>query len=112
MTSSAVSPDVRRRLGHRRHPHPRTGRGRTGGDARRRSRPEFLAIAGVQTVSITGKDAETALEAFARYGKGQRHPAQLNMGDCFAYAVAKSYRTPLLFKGDDFTQTDISPPGG
>ena len=73
---------------------------------------EFLAIAGVQTVSITGKDAETALEAFAHYGKGQRHPAQLNMGDCFAYAVAKSYRAPLLFKGDDFTQTDISPPGG
>ena len=43
---------------------------------------EFLAITGVRAVSITGKEAETALEAFARYGKGQRHPAQLILGDC------------------------------
>jgi ribonuclease VapC len=68
---------------------------------------EFLRTAGVGTVSITGKDAETALDAFSRYGKGRGHPAQLNLGDCFAYAVAKSYRTSLLFKGDDFDKTDI-----
>jgi ribonuclease VapC len=69
----------------------------------------FLEIAGIRTVSITGKDADTALDAFARYGKGGSHPAQLNMGDCFAYAAAKNYRASLLFKGDDFTKTDIRP---
>ncbi len=69
---------------------------------------EFLAMAGVQTVSITAKEAEAALDAFSRYGKGRGHPAQLNMGDCFAYAVAKTYRTALLFKGDAFSKTDIS----
>ena len=63
---------------------------------------EFLGIAGVRTVSITGKEAEVALDAFARYGKGRGHPAQLNLGDCFAYAVAKIHQTPLLFEGDDF----------
>jgi len=67
----------------------------------------FLEMAGVQTVSITSRETETALAAFARYGKGQGHPAQLNLGDCFAYAVAKNHRTALLFKGDDFEQTDI-----
>ena len=51
------------------------------------------------------------LDAFARYGKGGGHPAQLNMGDCFAYAVAKTYRTELLFKGDDFTGNDIRQAG-
>ena len=68
---------------------------------------EFLAIAGVRTVSIAAREAEAALDAFSRYGKGRGHPAQLNMGDCFAYAVAKTYRTALLFKGDDFSRTDV-----
>ena len=68
---------------------------------------ELLGAAGVRTVSITGKEAETALDAFARYGKGRGHPAQLNMGDCFSYAVAKTYRTSLLFKGEDFSKTDV-----
>jgi len=68
---------------------------------------EFLRIAGIRTVSIGGAEADTALDAFARYGKGRGHPAQLNMGDCFAYAVAKNHDTPLLFKGDDFSKTDI-----
>ena len=68
---------------------------------------EFLAAAGVRSVAITSKEGETALAAFARYGKGRGHPAQLNLGDCFAYAVARNYRTPLLFKGDDFSKTDI-----
>lgn len=57
---------------------------------------------------VTAEDGETALEAFARYGKGQGHPAQLNMGDCFAYAVARNLRTMLLFKGDDFSRTDLA----
>ena len=68
---------------------------------------EFLGTAGVHTISITGNEAEAALDAFAKYGKGRGHPAQLNMGDCFAYAVAKTYRTTLLFKGEDFNKTDI-----
>ena len=70
---------------------------------------EFLGTASVRTVSITSKEAEAALDAFSRYGKGRGHPAQLNLGDCFAYAVAQTYRTELLFKGEDFTKTDIRP---
>jgi ribonuclease VapC len=72
---------------------------------------EFLRMAGVRTVPITEQEAETALLAFARYGKGRAHPAQLNLGDCFAYAVAKNRRTTLLFKADDFSKTDIRSAG-
>ena len=70
---------------------------------------EFLALAEVRTVPITDMEAHTALAAFSRYGKGRGHPAQLNLGDCFAYAVAKNYRTSLLFKGEDFDKTDLGP---
>ncbi len=70
---------------------------------------EFLEIARVRAVSVTEKEAETALAAFSRYGKGRGHPAQLNLGDCFAYAMAKNHRTALLFKGEDFDKTDIPP---
>jgi ribonuclease VapC len=68
---------------------------------------EFLEAAGVRTVPIAGAEAETALDAVSRYGKGRGHPAQLNLGDCFAYAVAKNHQTLLLFKGEDFDKTDI-----
>ncbi len=68
---------------------------------------EFLATAGITIVPITGKEAHAALDAASRYGKGRGHPAQLNMGDCFAYAAAKTCRTTILFKGDDFKKTDI-----
>jgi ribonuclease VapC len=68
---------------------------------------EFLGVAGIRIVPITDAEAETALVAFSRYGKGRGHPAQLNLGDCFAYAVAKNHRTALLFKGADFDKTDI-----
>jgi len=68
---------------------------------------EFLSIAGIECVPITTTDSQTALAAFSRYGKGTGHPAQLNLGDCFAYAVARNRRMPLLFKGDDFNKTDI-----
>ncbi len=54
------------------------------------------------------KEREIAREAFRRYGKGQGHPARLNFGDCFAYALAKATGEPLLFKGGDFAETDIS----
>ena len=70
---------------------------------------EFLGVAAIRAVSITEREAETALAAFSRYGKRRDHPAQLNLGDCFAYAVAKNHRTALLFKGDDFSKTDIAP---
>lgn len=49
-----------------------------------------------------------AREAAKRYGKVVGHPAQLNMGDCFAYAAAETYRVPLLYKGNDFSQTDLA----
>src|SRR6266403_2028510 len=52
---------------------------------------EFLGVAGVRTVSITEREAETALAAFSRYGRGRGHPAQRNLGDCFAYAMAKNH---------------------
>jgi ribonuclease VapC len=68
---------------------------------------EFLGVAGVRTVLIAEREAETALAAFSRYGRGRGHPAQLNLGDCFAYAMAKNHRTALLFKGEDFDKTDI-----
>lgn len=47
--------------------------------------------------------------AYVRYGRGTEHPAGLNMGDCFAYALARTRNLPLLFKGDDFVHTDIEP---
>jgi ribonuclease VapC len=68
---------------------------------------EFMAAARIVQVPITPNDTDIALVAFARYGKGRGHPAQLTLGDCFAYAVAKSHQTSLLFKGDDFGKTDI-----
>jgi ribonuclease VapC len=55
---------------------------------------------------ITPTIAQSARDAFLRYGKG-RHPAALNFGDCFSYAVAKELDAPLLFKGDDFRLTDV-----
>jgi len=67
---------------------------------------DFLGVAGIAMISITSKEAVTALAAFSRYGKG-RHSARLNLGDCFAYAAAKNLRSSLLFKGDDFSKTDV-----
>jgi ribonuclease VapC len=49
---------------------------------------------------------QAALDAYLRFGKG-RHPARLNLGDCFAYALAKALDAPLLYKGDDFALTDV-----
>lgn len=60
----------------------------------------------VRIVAIEPEQALLARAAYARYGKGN-HPAKLNLGDCFAYALAKARSQPLLFKGDDFRQTDI-----
>jgi ribonuclease VapC len=61
----------------------------------------------VNIAAFDQQQATLALAAFARYGKG-RHPAALNFGDCCAYALAKSMNLPLLYKGNDFAQTDIT----
>ena len=66
----------------------------------------FLALTGVVVQAVPAEARSDAIDAFARYGKG-RHPAALNFGDCFAYACAKRAATAMLYKGEDFPQTDI-----
>ena len=66
----------------------------------------FLARARVELVPVTAEQADTARHAWRRFGKGN-HPAALNFGDCFAYALAAVTGEPLLFKGEDFALTDI-----
>ena len=61
----------------------------------------------IQEQSVTAAQADLALRAWRRFGKG-RHPAKLNFGDCFSYALAASLNARLLFKGDDFRQTDVA----
>ena len=69
-----------------------------------------LATGGsLSQVEFTAEMADAAIDAFRRYGKGQGHPAQLNLGDCMCYGVAKVLRATLLYKGDDFSHTDIEP---
>jgi ribonuclease VapC len=69
---------------------------------------ELMEAFGIETVAVDRKVAGAAVEAFDQYGKG-RHSARLNLSDCFAYGLAKSRNLPLLFKGDDFSKTDIIP---
>jgi len=66
----------------------------------------YLALMEIEMVAVPPETAKIALDAFARYGKGQ-HPARLNFGGCFAYACARHFGEPLMFKGADFPQTDI-----
>ena len=67
----------------------------------------FLDAGKFQFVGIGEREFDIAADAYAQYGKG-RHPAALNMGDCYAYACAKANRAVLLFKGNDFSKTDIT----
>jgi ribonuclease VapC len=67
----------------------------------------IMAEAGIAIADTTEKTALAAIDAHARYGKG-RHPAALNMVDCFSYAHAKELGLPLLYKGDDFARTDLA----
>ncbi|MCB1382586.1 MAG: type II toxin-antitoxin system VapC family toxin [Notoacmeibacter sp.] len=67
----------------------------------------FLAAAGIDVVATDTTMIHHAVEARYRYGKGTGHPARLNFGDCFSYALAKSRDLPLLYKGDDFVHTDV-----
>lgn len=68
----------------------------------------LLHTAQIQMVAVTATHVALARQAYRTYGKG-RHPAGLNYGDCFAYALAKATGEPLLFKGDDFSRTDVTP---
>jgi len=61
---------------------------------------------GFEIVSVTASTARRVADAYARWGRGA-HPAALNFGDCFAYALAKERRCPLLFIGEDFARTDV-----
>ena len=66
----------------------------------------YLGLMQIEMAAVPPETAKIALDAFARYGKG-RHPARLNFGDWFAYACARHFGVPLMFKGVDFPQTDI-----
>lgn len=66
----------------------------------------FMAEADIEVVPVTLEQAEMAREAYRTYGRGN-HSARLNFGDCFSYALAKVSKEPLLFKGNDFAQTDV-----
>jgi ribonuclease VapC len=76
------------------------------GEAGGRELDLLIHRAAIEIVAVDQDQAEIARLAWRRFGKG-RHPAGLNYGDCFAYALAKSRRLPLLFRGDDFSRTDI-----
>nr|WP_246602289.1 type II toxin-antitoxin system VapC family toxin [Falsiroseomonas tokyonensis] len=76
------------------------------GPAIRPRMDQLLADAGAEVVPVTESQARLALEAWRRYGRG-RHKAALNFGDCFAYALARERNAPLLFKGADFSETDV-----
>lgn len=62
----------------------------------------------IEVQPVTLEQANIARAAYRDFGRGSGHPAGLNFGDCFAYALAKSMREPLLFKGDDFSHTDVA----
>ena len=68
----------------------------------------WVALLGVELCEVSIEQVELARHAYRRYGKG-RHPAGLNFGDCFAYALSKATGQSLLFKGGDFSLTDIVP---
>jgi ribonuclease VapC len=76
------------------------------GDGGLRRLDEFLRTAKVTIGAVDEECARTARQAYSEFGKG-RHPAGLNLGDCFSYALAKVSGEPLLFKGNDFRQTDV-----
>ena len=70
---------------------------------------ELVAAAEIQVDPVTQAQARIARDAYRDFGKGSGHPAALNFGDCFAYALARDADEPLLFKGKDFIHTDLAP---
>lgn len=77
------------------------------GEPGARSLAQLMAVSGIDVVAFDSGQAEIALDAWRRYGKG-RHPASLNMGDCASYALATLMNEALLFKGNDFNLTDLA----
>lgn len=77
-----------------------------GGMRAGRELDRLLAEAGIESMPVTTVQVEVARRAWRRFGKGN-HPAALNFGDCFAYALADTMGEPLLFKGNDFARTDV-----
>lgn len=69
---------------------------------------DFFANSGIAIEPVTEEQVRIARAAYRDFGKGSGHPAQLNFGDCFAYALAKDLNEPLLFKGTDFGATDVA----
>jgi len=70
---------------------------------------ELLELPKVVVEPVTPEQARIARQAYRDYGRGSGHPANLNSGDCFSYALAREKREPILFKGDDFIHTDLRP---
>jgi ribonuclease VapC len=68
---------------------------------------DILENPGLQIEPVTAAQAKIAWQAYRDYGKGSGHPASLNFGDCFSYALAREKREPILYKGDDFVHTDL-----
>lgn len=82
---------------------------RRGNPAMERDSDRLFAELQIEIVEVSVEQAAIRRAAYKRFGRGTGHPAGLNFGDCFAYALAKESGRPLLFKGDDFTHTDIVP---
>lgn len=129
-------PGDRRYVGHRRHRERGIGRAGAQGGAgavtelpmsapnyvelcaimQRRDRPEISRLVdrllddyGIQVEAVDADQARVAAQAYRDYGRGSGHPARLNLGDTYSYALAQVTGEPLLFRGDDFTHTDIRP---
>ena len=79
-----------------------------GGEALAMAFDLLLAEAGIEIRPFDADQARLAYEAYRRFGKGSGHPAGLNLGDCAAYALARSLDAQLLYKGEDFRQTDVA----
>jgi len=73
----------------------------------RRRLDELMETTDIEVLAFTAEQAKIARQAYRDYGRGSGHPANLNFGDCFSYALAAERREPLLFVGDDFGHTDI-----
>ena len=70
---------------------------------------DLMAVSHVRVEPVTEQHAALARQAYRSFGRGSGHPAGLNFGDCFAYALSRARGEPLLYKGDDFARTDVEP---
>jgi ribonuclease VapC len=69
---------------------------------------DLIRAIGIQIEPVTAEQVAIGRAAYRDFGRGSGHPAQLNFGDCFSYALARDLQEPLLFKGEDFARTDIT----